>query len=1211
MLRQGAPVIDRDALTAALQKQLAAVEADLRERSDDPDLPWAQALRAEYEAARDVGRTGWSWSQWRDGVVAQAGVAWVLAAVFVRFCEDNDLIDRVFIAAPGSKMVEATDAETAFYAADPNRNARDWLREAFTYLGSFKAAAGLVDQHNPVWTAPLGADACREVLTFWREQDADGSLTWSLADPGWDTRFLGDLYQDLSEHAKKQFALLQTPDFVEEFILSRTLTPALEQVPLEELRLIDPTCGSGHFLLGAFEQIHEEWLRQAPGMDARVRVAYALGAVHGVDINPFAVAVARFRLTLAAMRACGATTLARAPDFRPRVAVGDSLLAGNSRIGKQGEFDLGEDDPQAALAAHRYAAEDVDEFPGILERRSYHVVVGNPPYITIDDAALNAAYRSRYQHCYREFALTVPFMELFFDLATRGNGGPAGWVGQITSNSFMKREFGSKLIEQMLSGADPLNPVDLLDVIDTSGAYIPGHGTPTVIIIGRRRRPSGDTVHAVLGVRGEPGQPQDASKGLVWTQIVEHIDDPEAFDGEYVTVTDLPQDTFAVHPWSLTGGAAADVRAIVEVQPRTLSQVVQLIGYTGQTNADDVFLAPAGSFATHRVEADSHRQVVIGEVVRDFTIGESDHALFLYGKDGLVAIEERPGARKRTWPYRTNTWNRRTFAKKSYRDEGRTWWEWHQVALDRLRTPLSIAFAFVATHNHFVLDRGGKVFNRSAPVIKLPEDATLDDHLGLLAVLNSSVACFWLKQVSHNKGVGGIGGGIGDEEWEPRYEFTGTKLQEFPLPPSLPADYGRILDELAQDAADFLPAAFLAAYGAVPSRASLDEARTQWESTRRRLVAWQEELDWHTYLLYGLIDEDLTFAEPPEEPPFDVPALPEVVLGERAFEIVLARRMEAGDESSQWFTRHGSTPITEIPAAWPPEYRDVMQRRLDAIATVPAIALLERPEFKRRWAGDSWESMETAALTSLILDRLEAPDLWSGPNGPQAKSVAQLADAVRHDEVVQAAIDLLFGRDADRVKVLGELLAEECVPFAAAWRYKPSGLVKRAEWEAVWELQRREDAGEDVGSIAVPPKYGQGDFRKPSYWKLRGKLDVPKERFIAYPGAERGADTSAVFGWAGWDHAEQAQSLAAMLIDRADVQGWQSDQVLPLLAGLVELEPWLRQWHNQVDPTYGTSVADDITAIVDARLAAAGLTRADALAWRPPEPRRGRRTSDN
>ena len=71
----------------------------------------------------------------------------------------------------------------------------------------------------------------------------------------------------------------------------------------------------------------------------------------------------------------------------------------------------------------------------------------------------------------------------------------------------------------------------------------------------------------------------------------------------------------------------------------------------------------------------------------------------------------------------------------------------------RYRTPLSIAFAFVATHNHFVLDRGGKVFKQSAPIIKLPADATEDDHLALLGLLNSSTACFWMKQVIHDKGA--------------------------------------------------------------------------------------------------------------------------------------------------------------------------------------------------------------------------------------------------------------------------------------------------------------------------------------------------------------------------------------------------------------------------------------------------------------------------
>ena len=87
-----------------------------------------------------------------------------------------------------------------------------------------------------------------------------------------------------------------------------------------------------------------------------------------------------------------------------------------------------------------------------------------------------------------------------------------------------------------------------------------------------------------------------------------------------------------------------------------------------------------------------------------------------------------------------------------------TWLAWHEyTSATQLSSFSSIAFAFVATHNHFVLDRGGKVFKQSAPVIKLPESATEDDHLALLGVLNSSTACFWLKQVSQSKGTSGIG----------------------------------------------------------------------------------------------------------------------------------------------------------------------------------------------------------------------------------------------------------------------------------------------------------------------------------------------------------------------------------------------------------------------------------------------------------------------
>lgn len=1194
-------MVDRDALLTALRKQQAMVEADLRTRSDDSDNPWGQHLAAEYRRAFDTGRTGLSWSLWRDGEVALVAVAWVLAVVFVRFCEDNALIDRVWVAAGGGRSHEAADAETAFYAADPSRNARDWLRDAFAHLATFPATAGLVDRdHSPVWRAPLGADACTTILGFWRQNNADGSLTWSLHDAGWDTRFLGDLYQDLSEVAKKKYALLQTPVFVEEFILDRTLTPALAQVPLTELRLIDPACGSGHFLLGAFDRILDAWQRHAPAMDSRERVQAALHSVNGVDINPYAVAIARFRLTLAALKASDMTRLAGAPAFDYRIAVGDSLLAEG---GRQGEFALDIDFrlDSSTLAAERdpdepevfaYAHEDLDQYPNILKRGTYHVVVGNPPYITVADKALNAEYRKRYTTCHRQYALTVPFMELFFSLAVRGDAArPAGWVGQITSNSFMKREFGKKLIEQFLSGTDPLQPVDLVEVIDTSGAYIPGHGTPTVIIVGRRRRPVADNMHAVLGVRGEPGQPADPRHGKVWSQIADHIDD-EIFDGDYVTVTDLPRAVLAAHPWSLSGGGAGDLKEQIDASGRILGSVVTEIGFGGVTREDSAYVIGVRTCRRRGVDPGHQKPLVEGEFVRDFTITESvETAIWPYCEQTLEP-ETDPAVVQLLWPMRRILRERIAYGHSQV-ERGLPWFAYSMFFDKRYRTPMSITFAEVATHNHFVLDRGGKVFKQTAPVIKLPAGATEDDHLGLLGVLNSSVACFWLRQVCHDKGNGGYGGGIADQEWERFFQLAGTRLREFPLPLALPVERPRALDSLAHELAAQSPTVTLAR-GDV-SRADLDTARAESVHLRQRMIFEQEELDWRTYRLYGLVDEDLTYLGGALGDDLD-----RIALGQRAFEIALARRVAAGTESTEWFNRHGSTPITELPPDWPEPYRLLVQRRLDAIESNPSIRLLERPEFKRRWAGPSWESQERDALIAFVLDRLENPDLWSDASGPRVLSVAQLADLVRHDEQLLAALRLLHGTtDVNVVAALGELLTDESVPFLAAWRYTSAGMVKRAEWEAVWELQRREDAGAKV-DIAVPPKYGQGDFAKASYWKARGKLDVPKERFISYPGAERDADPSAVYGWAGWDHGQAAHALAGLLVDRADREGWDSARVLPLLAGLVELEPWLHQWYADIDPDYGTSVAGDMTALLDSRLTGAGVTREQARGRRPP-----------
>ncbi len=199
------------------------------------------------------------------------------------------------------------------------------------------------------------------------------------------------------------------------------------------------------------------------------------------------------------------------------------------------------------------------------------------------------------------------------------------------------------------------------------------------------------------------------------------------------------------------------------------------------TNADEVMVVPsARAFARRRVEAASHRPLIVGDAVRDWLVLDCPEVVFPYEGSALVEIEERPGMLRWMWPYRTTMGSRATFAKVTYFEEGRPWWGWHQIAPDRLRTPLSIVYGEIATHNHFVVDRGGTVFNRTAPIIKLPSTSTIEEHFGVAGLLNSSIGCFWMKQVFHDKGAGGLSGGLASESWEHRFAHDSTKLSLSP-----------------------------------------------------------------------------------------------------------------------------------------------------------------------------------------------------------------------------------------------------------------------------------------------------------------------------------------------------------------------------------------------------------------------------------------------
>ena len=629
--------------------------------------------------------------------------------------------------------------------------------------------------------------------------------------------------------------------------------------------------------------------------------------------------------------------------------------------------------------------------------------------------------------------------------------------------------------------------------------------------------------------------------------------------------------------------------------------------------------------AAKRLRIESTIPLLTGDRIRDWRYHDPDVAIWVYDNNcQLIPLERSPEIGKLLWRSKTRLSRRKRFGVPML-ERGLTWYEWQELYADKLQTPLSIAFAFVATHNHFVLDRGEKVFKQSAPVIKLPAGATENDHLRLLALLNSSTACFWMKQVTSCKGLGGQGGGIKPEDWHRAYEFDSTKLLRFPVPAGAAADeqllaLAKMMSALSEQASRCQPMAIV---GSVPSKQLLDRARAILEDMVAQMVWVQEEIDWLVYSMYGLCDyekaaeQDMRRGLHPEQ---------------RPAEIVFKDGLTNSESIFYQVHRHrGVDTLRDLSVSM----RSRISERIKLINTKPELGLMETLNYKRRWQFESWDARQEQALRSWLLDRLEAPALWSAP---RLTTAAALADRMREDSEFLQVAELYTGHpDFDVADLVGRLVEDESVPLLPVLRYKLSGLRKREAWEHTWDLQRREDAidaraelpatdprhltaeaavalkAAEMGPIPVPLRYTAADFRNSTWWRLRGKLDVPKERFVSLPYCEREADPSLVIGWAGWNELEQSRAVAEYFLRMRQQEGWPAERLTPMLGALLELLPWVRQYHNAPDPEFGTGMGDDFERFIEEEARDLSLTRESILHWTPPDGRtrrsRRRKTS--
>jgi hypothetical protein len=1149
-----------------LQKAIVTSQIDAVRR--DPGLAAKMArLHAEAEVGGRV-------DDFVGTVARKSTVLFLLRTVFVRVLEDLGILSP--------RRIRDEWGFAAFREVAPALGFRAYFAFMFRDLAvDFPALFAPGEDELPL----PNEDGCSALWRLWHHPNRDGEhYLWN--GDGFDSRFLGDLYQDLDADIRKRYALLQTPRFVEAYILDHTLTPALAEFDPAKLReagqtfrLLDPTCGSGHFLIGAFHRLADYW-RDRHGFDKWEACERALESVWGCDINPHAVEIAEFRLLLEVVARTGVKDLERLAKLKLNLRAMDSLIPWERAVGQVNLFTA--KDRLDAYATPKQRIENA-----AFLKRDFHVVVGNPPYITPKDVRKRDDYRAFWPDaCYGQYALSSPFIERIYVVAVAN-----GFTGQITSNSFMKREFGKRLVERVLPRWD------LSGVVDTSGAFIPGHGTPTVILFGRSRRPSLDVVWAILGKRGEPKRPAIPENGLVWQSITAagKVSSDRIDSDTFVTVGVWPRAMFLRHPWSLGGGGASELRQDIEKNREAILYYRVLTMGRGMTPGENDAYLLSHSFM-RRARVTRWRAYAAGDDVRDYRSEDTGSLVWPLLPDGrtVPAEADMSTSLHYLWPLKILLLERRLFGK-TFHSIGLRWYQLREFRSDKFAGTWVFTFPLVSTHQHFALRVTTSVCVDSAPVIRLQSEATRQEHLDLLGLLNSSTLGFWMRQVFHCKGAQGVGEGIKSEDWEQFYEYDSTKLQQAPIT-SRDSD-ARValtsaLDSIAQERAACLPAALLAgsAWSPVSLGMDLTTAHDRYIAHTRRLVALQEELDWLTYGSYDLIDPIPTVGPDTIEP---------LTPGHRPFEIVLARKDDEADddEKSAWWSRHGHDRVTEIPSSYSEAHRARLQQRIDLIESDPRIALLETPPYKRRWQLVDWASETKKAAESWLLDRLEdlfAPATDTTPRGPLAEPkpyrLEDIAVAWARDPRVTAVAGVWTGTglSVDISLVAEKLLRSNALPDNPNRLYSDEGLRKLAEWKRVWALQDQEDAWEkaaadaktrgepppkkrlvdpddptkELTAIPLPPKFDKNDFLRGEFFSIRGKLNVPRERFILF------ADLSPNrFGWNGWRDRERALAqVEAFTLAENDPQ-----QPLPLPTsddprrcgvtfGLWESLPDVRRW---------------------------------------------------
>lgn len=311
---------------------------------------------------------------------------------------------------------------------------------------------------------------------------------------------------ELKPEVRKAGGVYYTPQFIVDYIVTNTIgTLCKRKTPSQvaEIKIVDPACGSGSFLLGAYQYVlnwHKDYYTQHPSkhnpltpegnLTTPEKKKILLNNIYGVDIDTNAVEVTKLSLLLKCMEGETQASIAHQMSmFKQRVlpTLDDNIKCGNSLIDTDyydNQLDFGEERKIKPFSWHKafpsvfnrnvatdatlpfkqqynkvvdlekntrefidsIVSEPINDYL-IEQNGGFDVVIGNPPYVSIKEINTNQKqyYINNFQVATGQFDLYMLFIEKSFSLLNM-----SGLVGMITSNTFINNKDSKRLREILL-----------------------------------------------------------------------------------------------------------------------------------------------------------------------------------------------------------------------------------------------------------------------------------------------------------------------------------------------------------------------------------------------------------------------------------------------------------------------------------------------------------------------------------------------------------------------------------------------------------------------------------------------------------------------------------------------------------------------------------------------------------------------------------------